>query len=282
MGRVRRTVILATAFLLLTPAGVRSGPRRPDDERTAPPTGTYRDSCIGVEAWRSVLPTGSRYWMQGQCRDRGGAMRGSVLEDYDACAGDIANDDGRLTCPRKPAVLPGGSWRQSCRDGHLRPSDQIMVAECRTVGNQWKTATLRLSAQCQNAANTDGTLRCADYDLPPGSWSQSCANAYVDGSKLRANCYDNNRNLLPMSELDLSVCHKSVTNLNGHLLCGGWSDLLGGSWLQSCRNMAWDGGGQIFAQCRTSAGGWRDSTLIISQCQGRGAMNNNGVLTCNR
>jgi hypothetical protein len=157
----------------------------------------------------------------------------------------------------------------------------MMAAECRTMGNQWNFATLQLSADCRNAVNNNGTLSCAGYDLPPGTWGQSCSNAHVDGSKLRANCNDSNQNVAPATELDLSTCHKPVTNLNGYLFCGGWGDLLGGSWLQSCRSMVWDGGAQIYAQCRTSAGGWRDNTLYLSQCQGKGATNNNGVLTCN-
>lgn len=278
--------LVALFVFLMAPSSLaETGPTAGHDEKRNPPAGSYKDSCIQLEAWYTIWSGGQKpwdqLWMRGKCRTKSDAWNNTSLWDYDYCEdGSINNNNGILTCTRKRTNTPPGSWSKSCINAYVRASNNTLVAICRKKNGLWTAASLALKSDCPSVANDDGSLKCeSKFSMPIGSWSLSCYEAKIVGESLQARCRDTS-GVLQWATLHLP-CAKGAANFNGHLVCGGWADLLGGSWLQSCRNMNWDGL-SIFAECRTKSGGWRNNTIVPAQCRPRQAWNNDGYLTCNK
>ena len=63
------------------------------------------------------------------------------------------------THPLWAEEIPGGSWRNSCKD--IRTFQGVLYATCRTRDGKWVHTTLSLRAGvCPRAMNVDGNLRC--------------------------------------------------------------------------------------------------------------------------
>src|SRR5215472_7317069 len=88
-----------------------------------------------------------------------------------------------------------------------------------------------------------------------------------------------------MTSTDLGACpSRTLANNNGQLVCGigGYgigNQLPRGSWRSSCRNAS-DSGGTIYAQCATTNGYWRDTSIFMDTCPSRILDNANGYLVC--
>lgn len=258
-----------------------------EETKTVPlPAGIYSQSCIELKAVSTHRQTLGKHdgWdmksLHGKCKTLVGTWNYTYLLDFDYCQeGSIANMGGSLACKRKETAKPPGSWSQSCVDAYVRESNNTLVASCRNKGGAVNSTSLALSPPCGTSiVNNDGVLKCLPKEqLPGGSWTLSCNSPRIVFSQLEARCRDRNGQY-QLSRLYLP-CDKPVSNLNGHLICGGVADLLGGSWYQSCRNLKWDGT-TLFAECRTKSDKWRDNTIVPGQCKSKQAWNNNGYLTC--
>lgn len=204
------------------------------------------------------------------------------------------------TLPEPAAAqnFPPGSWRQSCKDARMEGRDDL-VAECRRRDGSWNRSRIDIDRCGRNGSvgNDNGRLVCEntnygnDNRLPPGSWSQSCRNARIEGrDDLVADCRrrDGGYN---RSSLDLDRCGRNgrVANDNGRLVCenanaggGNWwgNSPPQGSYRQSCRNERMEGRDLLVAECRRQNGNFRNTRLDIDSCRGRDIANNNGHLEC--
>ena len=80
-----------------------------------------------------------------------------------------------------------------------------------------------------NVRNQNGYLACGAYSgppnnngygyLPPGSYQQSCANAYMDGGILTATCPSPNGTRYTTQILARSCRGGDIANRNGRLAC---------------------------------------------------------------
>jgi hypothetical protein len=282
------------------------------------PPGSWRQSCNNPRIKGSDDFTAD-------CRTRDGRLRTSSI-DLDSCGrgGPVGNDNGQLVCERYGGGwggnnnsggwagkgVPQGPFRQSCRNERIEGSDDL-VAECRRQNGGWRYTKIDLDrCRGQNIVNNNGHLECGNYryggdygryQLPPGSWQQSCRNARVVRDDLFADCQQRNGNWVRAS-LDLDDCRgQGVHNDNGRLRCGGqwnqgggnqggggWNQgggqgggyrMPGGSWSQSCRN-AEIRGDDLYAQCRDRQGNWHSTRIDLDRCKNRGLMNDNGELRC--
>jgi len=196
---------------------------------SAQPPGSYRDTCRNIRDQGSSFA--SKAFVYADCRDNSGRWVSSSL-DYKSCYGDIYNDNGRLACQANgPSTgpsfgrLPGGSWRDSCRNGSRRGN--LLFAECQTIRGNWHDAALDLGRCPQGpVGNNDGQLFCEGAGnvgkLPGGSWSDSCRNGAVRFGTLNAECRDLS-GAWRRSFLVLATCPQNgrVGNDNGRLFCEG-------------------------------------------------------------
>ncbi|MGE0154920.1 MAG: CVNH domain-containing protein [Reyranellaceae bacterium] len=257
------------------------------------PGGSWRQTC------REARIEG-RDTLRAECRTTDGRWNRSSL-DLDRCGrgGTVANRNGELVCENQMAGLPGGSWRQSCREGRIEGRDTLR-AECRTMDGRWNRTSLDLDRCGRNGAvaNRNGELACENQSgrdqwwgqgLPQGSYRQSCRNARIEGrDDLVAECRRTNGNWRS-TKLDIDRCRgRDIVNNNGHLECGdhryggnygGWNQLPPGSWQQSCRNgrIVRD---ELFAECRQRDGDWRRDSIDLDDCRGQQIVNDNGRLRC--
>ena len=174
-GFLGAAALAFAAFFAVTPA-------------SAQPAGSYQSSCNNISANGGVL--------RARCQTEEGEWLDSRLDDYGACAGDISNDDGRLTCERDDEdrgdrdrgdrgdqdrggerLMPPGSYQESCRNERI--DDDDLVADCTDRNGRVHHAELQNYRRCHgDIANDDGALRCVrheeggDYDfaVPTGSW----------------------------------------------------------------------------------------------------------------
>ena len=79
--------ILITGSLFLQPVHAQSTPQ-----------GSYRTSCTDVRVEDRTLTA--------VCRIAGGREQSTSLTDVNRCVGDIANDDGALTCSHGQPMAP--------------------------------------------------------------------------------------------------------------------------------------------------------------------------------
>ncbi len=147
---------------------------------------------------------------------------------------------------------------------------------------------LAAAAACAFAAAAPAEARVR---FPGGSWSQSCQNAYIDGTYLYAQCLDR-RNRWRNAFIDLSQCPGTVSNADGRLVCdyveepsypgGGYPSaqrvLPRGNWVDVCEaaNVL---RGRMEARCYDERGRTVQSSLDSTQC-GRGVTVNRGRIVC--
>jgi hypothetical protein len=136
--------------------------------------------------------------------------------------------------------------------------------------------------------------------LPPGSYQQSCHNAYVDSSggkmKLYAECPDH-QGRIQHSGIQFMKCSGDIANQDGELGCvqgasggqntrgqnngqaGGGGRLPAGTWQQSCRDPQLNGT-MLTATCLRGSGGSGYSSIDTRACAGGPVGNQNGQLYC--
>lgn len=197
--------------------------------------------------------------------------------------------------------LPDGSWRESCRYPQSRGG--YLSAECRTSYDRWVQASINVN-NCRSGrvGNNDGRLVCENqgggwyqgsgWNLPGGSWRQTCRYPVMRGSYLSAQCPTRGDSWVNAT-IDVRQCRgNGISNQNGQLYCegrggwgggngGGWNGggYPGGSWQETCR----DGdmrGSTFSAQCRSGDGYWGGSSIDLRDCRSNRLGNRNGRLVC--
>jgi len=207
--------------------------------------------------------------------------------------------------------LPGGSWRESCRFPNLRGN--MLVAQCRTSYDRWVEARIDPNA-CRGGrlANDEGRLVCersgggwgngGSWEIPGGSWRQSCRYPVMRGRFLSAQCR-NSRGDWNNVTTDIRACRSGrLANIEGNLNCeggggygGGYGDgyhgdhgggygsgdaaYPGGSWRETCRGAGMRGD-VLTAQCKNRNGYWNNSSLDVRSCRSNRAENQDGQLVC--
>src|SRR5689334_18082863 len=109
------------------------------------PPGSYQQSCHNAY----VDSSGGKMKLYAECPDRQGRIQHSGIQ-FMKCSGDIANQDGELSCVQGASGggpngggqnnggqnygtaggggLPAGTWQQSCRDPQLHGT--MLTATC--------------------------------------------------------------------------------------------------------------------------------------------------------
>lgn len=150
------------------------------------------------------------------------------------------------------------------------------------------------------------------YNLPQGSYLQSCTNITVRGSMLRATCTEPNGQTMRTS-IDVNQCGgRDILNNNGALACGngqynyttaraygrryrqryyngnynynngynnGGFSIPPGSYQASCTNMRMVGASVLQASCTAPNGARITSTINVRRCY-NDVRNDNGYLRC--
>ena len=117
------------------------------------PSGSWRDSC------RNGYRQGGDLYAE--CQAANGRWRDASL-DLNRCPhGPVGNDNGQLFCEGagNAGSLPGGSWRDSCRNGNRQGAQ--LYAQCRAANGKWRDASLDLG-RCPRGpvGNDNGRLFC--------------------------------------------------------------------------------------------------------------------------
>lgn len=118
---------------------------------------------------------------------------------------------------------------------------------------------------------------------PPGSYTQSCRDIWIEGVTLHANCKDLSGQFVPSPPLDISTCKGGdIFNANGQLGCKPPAHRPNppGSYLGSCTRVSVDSNDTLHATCKNRAGEWIATHLDnISTCRGV-IENQDGQLRC--
>jgi hypothetical protein len=121
--------------------------------RGALPSGTYTESC------RDMRVDHDRHHLEAECRRRDGRWRYAHL-DLRECDRNIVNDDGYLVCRRQEVrQLPGGTYRDSCRD--FAVDGRRLEARCRRRNGDWRDTEIDFSRCKSPIRNDDGRLTCS-------------------------------------------------------------------------------------------------------------------------
>lgn len=194
------------------------------------PPGPWSQVCRNARVQNNVL--------YAECPAGGGNWR-TVDVNLNRCPGQpITYQNNDLRCPDGQSGgggyqpwwgqgLPQGSYRQSCRNTRMEGRD-LLVAECRRQNGNYRTTRLDID-ECRgrDIANDNGHLQCGGrtfggnygYQIPGGSWSQSCRNARILRDDLVAECRTVNGNWIP-ARVDLDECRgRAISNENGRLRC---------------------------------------------------------------
>lgn len=141
--------------------------------------------------------------------------------------------------------LPDGSWRESCRYPQSRGS--YLSAECRTSYDSWVQTQINVN-NCRSGrvGNSDGRLVCENqgggwypgggWNLPGGSWRQTCRYPVMRGSYLSAQC-PTMGDRWTNATIDVRQCRgRDISNQNGQLYCDSRGPGWGG---QQRRRLEW-------------------------------------------
>jgi hypothetical protein len=96
-------IVLSMYFSLNSTALATSGEGCPD---STAPTGNYQNSCNTIKCEGDTLSA--------NCKTISGSWnKGTELDNYSSCSGEISNCDGKLRCTCGTAC-PSGSYNNSC------------------------------------------------------------------------------------------------------------------------------------------------------------------------
>jgi hypothetical protein len=198
-----------------------------------PPRGSYRATCDQIY----VTPGRGRTWtLNARCQTRRGRLVDAVLPDYQACRGDIGNNDGRLECAagqsQSMGQPPRGSYRSTCRDEELvrGPGGTVdLIATCQTRGGRFVDATLPNVKSCVgDIGNDNGRLVCQSGpnlgEPPQGSYRGSCRDARLAQGAggtvdLLASCKTRSGRFVDATLPNVRGCKGDIGNNDGQLVC---------------------------------------------------------------
>jgi hypothetical protein len=215
------------------PPGPGYGPGYGPGSGPTPPRGSYRSTCDQIYVTRG--PRGT-LTLNARCQARRGRVVDAVLNDYQACQGDIGNNDGRLECVAAPGQNlgqpPRGSYRSTCQDEQLVRSyggTVDLIASCRTRSGRFVDATLPNVRACTgDIGNDNGRLVCQTRpnlgEPPRGSYRSSCRDERLEQGAggtvdLFASCQTRSGRFVDASLPNVRGCKGDIGNNNGQLAC---------------------------------------------------------------
>ncbi|MDB5366398.1 MAG: hypothetical protein JWM77_2325 [Rhodospirillales bacterium] len=118
-------------------------------------------------------------------------------------------------------ALPGGTWRETCRDPYMR--GDMLGAICMDRDGQWRESRVDAGECRRGIENDDGRLQCSrgggrGAGQVTGSYLGSCRDVRQDGPMIRARCQDQDGNWR-VSRIDARDCNDDIANLDGQLAC---------------------------------------------------------------
>lgn len=232
--------------------------------RNGLPFGDYIETCRNAQV--------NGYRLDAECEKRNGKWRRTSLDGIDQCSAPIANNNGRLVCPK--GGNGAGYYYNDQNSGDRNTGD-------RNYGDR-------------NYGDRNG----GQGGIPSGTYTQTCRNMRVEGDRLYAECQARDYSWHQTWLENVSRCTSGPANDNGQLVCPGggsgygndsgngngyrfgWQNgLPSGTYMQSCRNIRAKGFA-LAADCQTSGGSWRNTSLFnFDQCTSAIA-NDDGHLTC--
>lgn len=232
------------------------------------------------------------FYIVAECRNDRGRWNYTEI-DTRACAYPIGNRDGQLTCLTPSRPFPPGAWARSCRDARM--DGDVLSASC-DDGRRWRETSLNIANCDRTVENANGVLVCEapepwqpppQANIPGGSYTDSCRNIVVAGSRLIADCQTARGYYVPTG-LDLRRCRGSdIWNEDGELVCDGAPrstpkpevvELPRGSYQNSCQDAS-VAGIYLSAACQMSGGGMNFTSIPYRDCRGD-IFNANGDLGC--
>lgn len=200
---------------------------------------------------------------------------------------------------------PRGTYLETCRNVNV--DGARLNAEClRTSGKYRKTWMDGYRYCAGNIANEDGVLVCQGGRLteeeaggpggrgamPAGPWRETCRDAVLEASILRAICQDRKK-AWRTTFLDMRTCNGDVANVDGQLTClrvepppppaprlmAMRDTLPTGKWVQYCRSASLTKY-RMRAECYAGDGQWRVTDLDLSTCTTTDVTSNGGRLAC--
>jgi len=242
--RRRNWTIALTAALAMAIAVLAALPARAQYDGF--PVGDWRQYCNNARMDGNEL--------KAHCRARNGQMV-YVEANISSCGGVVSYDMGqtKFFCASRgnqgypggqgyypggqgfaPDGLPNGNWRQFCNDARMDGNE--LKAHCRAPNGQMVYVEANISScggvVSYNIGQTKFTCgyqggqpgygqnygQGGNSGFPPGSWSQTCTNASMQGSLLRAQCRNNFGQYI-YAQIDAYQCYNGVWNNNGQLRC---------------------------------------------------------------
>lgn len=170
----------------------RGQDNRHDDQRNVPPGG-YAQTCQDIRTNGNTL--------EARCQTRDGNWNRTSLPDFNQCASEIENDDGRLVCNKRANNEQGD--RHDNGQGDRRDNGQ--EGDRRDNGR---------------ADRHDGDRHDEDRNaVPSGGYQQTCHDIQVVGTTLQANCQKKNGKWRQASLRNFNRCTDQIENNNGKLVC---------------------------------------------------------------
>ncbi|GIL38227.1 CVNH domain-containing protein [Roseiterribacter gracilis] len=118
--------------------------------------------------------------------------------------------------------VPGGTWRETCRDPYMR--GDTLTALCMTRDGQWRESRID-AGDCRGGGieNDNGRLNCASGGgwggrRAGGSYLATCRDVRQDGPMIRARCQDQDGEWRT-SRIDARDCRNDIANIDGRLAC---------------------------------------------------------------
>jgi hypothetical protein len=214
---MHRTVTgLALAIGLVAASAVSAGAQQYGGYNSAPP-GSYQQSCVNVQMRGSTLSA--------SCSSTSGQRVYSSL-NVNGCSGDIGNNNGHLACNGNYGYNNGSGYGYNGNNGYNgrnggenndNDRDDKHARHHHPNGNAYGY----YGNGNQNGYGNNGNSGYGGYgyNLPGGSYQQSCTNQRMNGSVLSASCTAANGSLVN-SSIDLRRCQsRDIANRNGYLSC---------------------------------------------------------------
>jgi hypothetical protein len=219
---------------------------------------------------------------------------------YMKCSGDIANQDGELTCIGQapsggqaqgnggpsPGGLPAGSWQQSCQSPQL--DGTMLTATCVRGGGGLNFSSLDIRA-CRGGpvGNQNGNLYCEGG----GSTNQAGANqggnqgGNNQGGDETGNAGGQAADTQGGQAADTQGGQPTTTqggqptNTQGGQAANAGAGMPSGSWQRTCRTPHLSES-VLTANCQRRDGAYHYSALDLQSCEGGAVGNDNGRLVC--
>ncbi|HLW55040.1 MAG TPA: CVNH domain-containing protein [Candidatus Angelobacter sp.] len=205
------TWVFAISAALLSASGFAAAQDDRDrhgSQQYGVPAGGYAQSCQDIRTDGSTLVA--------KCKTRDGNWNQTSLPNFNQCADQIENDDGRLVCNKgnNGQVYRGGDQPGDRRDNPNvqadRSGDHHDDAHNDQPGNR---------GDDHQAGRRDADDHHDRDGIPRGGYTQSCRDIHTVGTTLQATCQKKNGKWRQASLRRFNQCVGEIENNNGKLVC---------------------------------------------------------------